>query len=504
MKKLLVLLLLLIPVNTKACISGGSVSVWNRTNGHQKECRTLGVAGSASGSCILSTSCSVATISMKNGSLCYYAQGHGLETCSVTLSGSCTCDGKTKTISVYFNLVEWGFANIKIENHQLNTGFKDEVKTYSVSVDEEKITLVVTTNDKRSKVTVTAGNYDVIISDPVTSDNRTYKYTLSNLKVGVNKISIKAKTFTDREDTYVINVTKNKPKLVEKLSLNKTDITLNPDASAIVEAIVEPANADISGLTWKSSNESIVTVNDGIIKAVGSGDAKVTASVNGKKATVNVKVLPSTNRVAFLENIIKININEKKQLYYKIYPENAVNKEVTFSSSNTKVAKVDKNGLITAVGTGRATIGIKSKDGKYGSECLIIVEREITALTVSPQKIVLQPNQSVQLDVGIIPKNATNRTITFKNLDPSVAIIDENGLITAIKEGETMISATHDDIYSNAVEVVVELKKDEQNSNSEINKTESKSSTYILLIISIVAVGALIYIYYRAKRNGKF
>ncbi len=147
---------------------------------------------------------------------------------------------------------------------------------------------------------------------------------------------------------------------VKSVKLNKTDITVNVGSSYKLKPTFNPSNASNKGVTWKSSNPKVATVDaNGVVKGVGAGKAKITCTTkDGKKVascTVTVKIVKPT---AIKLNKTSINLKRNKTYTLKatVSPTNATNKNVKWKSSNTKVAKVDSNGKVTAVGRGTATI----------------------------------------------------------------------------------------------------------------------------------------------------
>ncbi len=131
-----------------------------------------------------------------------------------------------------------------------------------------------------------------------------------------------------------------------------------------------------------------------------------------------------------------------------VFPENASDKTVSYSSSDKTVAKVNESGVVTAVSRGTATITAKTTDGGYTDTCDITVEQRVTGVSVSPTNSTLvlgdsdTSNDSISLTATVSPSNANNQDITWKSSDPSVATVDESGVVTAQKAGTATITAT--------------------------------------------------------------
>jgi uncharacterized protein YjdB len=132
------------------------------------------------------------------------------------------------------------------------------------------------------------------------------------------------------------------------------------------------------GLTWKSSNTKVATVDaNGNVKGIAKGTVTITAACGGKSATFKVTVNPATKVKSVKLNTTSTTLKVKKtyQLKATLNPTNATNKNVTWKSSNTKVATVDANGKVTAKAAGTATITVTTKDGSKTATCKITVKK---------------------------------------------------------------------------------------------------------------------------------
>jgi len=151
-----------------------------------------------------------------------------------------------------------------------------------------------------------------------------------------------------------------------------------PEDTVTLIATVLPNNADNKTIIWTSSNPNAATVNDkGLVTAVTKGVTIITATTqNGNKTatcTVTTIVIP----------VINITLNCKKitlapgdtiTLIATVQPDDANNKTVTWESSNTAVATVNSNGLVTAIANGKSTIIATSQDGSKKATCDVTVD----------------------------------------------------------------------------------------------------------------------------------
>lgn len=140
--------------------------------------------------------------------------------------------------------------------------------------------------------------------------------------------------------------------------------------------------------------------------------------------------------------------DETAQLTAEVTPSYADNKRVTWQSSDEKVATVDENGKVTAVGNGTATITATSVSGSYTAIVSVTVKIpvEIQKLTIEAEKETLTKiGESTELKVKIEPENADLQKLIWKSDNEKVATTDENGKVTAVGNGTAEITVTTED-----------------------------------------------------------
>ncbi len=124
-----------------------------------------------------------------------------------------------------------------------------------------------------------------------------------------------------------------------------------------------------------------------------------------------------------------------------VKPSNATNKDVSWSSSDTAVAKVSSAGKVTAAGAGTCTITVKTKDGGFTAKCKVTVTDNVpvTGVTLSETEIKLKKGESRTLTVTVKPSNATNKKVTWTSDDTSIAVVSSAGKVTAKGAGTVKI-----------------------------------------------------------------
>ena len=211
------------------------------------------------------------------------------------------------------------------------------------------------------------------------------------------------------------------PVAVSGVRLNKTSLSFTGTGSSqTLTATVSPSNATNKTLTWSSSNTSVATVSNGVVKAVGFGTATITAkSNNGKTASCSVTVNPiqPTGIKATPETSTLYGLNGTVKLSANVMPSNATNKTVTWSSRNTSVATVSSDGTVKAVGYGTTVITATTVNG-LTSNCTINVKKEeVTSLTIAtkPTKTNYYVGDTLNtagLSLKVTYNNGTVKTIT--------------------------------------------------------------------------------------------
>lgn len=170
---------------------------------------------------------------------------------------------------------------------------------------------------------------------------------------------------------------KDSPKVlkVEKIEISKSTLELVEGSSYQLEAKVFPEIPDIN-MIWKSSDESIVSVmNNGIITALGIGEAEILASVGDIVSKCTIKVVKKHIPVksVSIEKSLTLKVDEEYDLNIKILPENASNKSYKLSFSDEDVIFTDGEFSIMAVKAGKCVITVTTADGNKSANCDVTV-----------------------------------------------------------------------------------------------------------------------------------
>lgn len=286
---------------------------------------------------------------------------------------SCTVYVPKGSLEDYKN--EHYFSNTSRNVWSYATILEEKVPVTGITLDQENISF----SDIGASVQLTA----TIL--PTDADNQkviwkssdTNVATVKDGKVTCTGYGTAIITATSEEGEYIAtcNVTATKRiVLPSSITLDRNEATIKVGEATTLKANVLPADADDKTIVWSSENSDIASVtNDGVVTGHKAGTTKiiVTTNANGLKDECIITVLqPATGIVLDRQNISFANIGETVQLTANVLPEDASNKNVSWASSDTKVAIVS-NGNVVCTGYGTAVISAITEDGGYMATCVI-------------------------------------------------------------------------------------------------------------------------------------
>lgn len=228
---------------------------------------------------------------------------------------------------------------------------------------------------------------------------------------------------------------------VTSIALNRTSITLKAGESFTLTATVGPSDATDRTVTWTSSDKTVATVSDGVVSAIRVGTSTITARAGDKTATciVTVEATPVLS-ISLNKTESTLRVGGTVVLTATIYPEDATDKTVTWSTSDSNVASV-KDGLVTALKLGSATITAKS--GSASAICSIKVEATpVESVSLNMTSLELTTGDEYNLKVTVNPSDASDKSVSWRSSNANVATVDSDGTVRAISEGNATITVT--------------------------------------------------------------
>jgi len=222
------------------------------------------------------------------------------------------------------------------------------------------------------------------------------------------------------------------------ITLSKEKIEIAKDKSIRLTASLTPVDTS-DELTWTSSNEEVATVEDGVVKAVGLGEAEIVAMAGSVTKSCPVKVYQGVNNITLDVTSHTMTIGDFLQLTATIYPKDAEYKDVIWSSDNEDVAVVDQKGLVQAKAYGKVKITATSKDGGLEAVCNVTVEPvAVTEVSLNAKAVTLKVGETYQLKETVLPENATDKTVTWTSSNTKAATVS-GGAVTAVGTGSAVI-----------------------------------------------------------------
>lgn len=245
---------------------------------------------------------------------------------------------------------------------------------------------------------------------------------------------------------------------VESISLSTNELTLGRGESYELIYTILPKDASNQTIDWNFSDPSVANVSnsglahDGVILidaiAAGTTTISVTTNDGGKQASCRITVIIHAESVSLSENAITLTEGEMYKLTATVFPSDAADKSITWSSSNTSVATVSDSGWITAKAVGSATISAKANDGGKAATCQVTVKSKaipVTGISLDKSSMSLAIGDSEYLNATITPSDATDKSVSWTSSNTAIATVSSSGHVTAKAVGNAIITATTTD-----------------------------------------------------------
>ena len=300
------------------------------------------------------------------------------------------------------------------------------------------------------------------------------------LKKGTAKIRVTAQDGSGKYAEASVTVESSKPTniLVTGVSLNASTVKMYVGQSYQLIHTIKPSNATNKGVTWSSSNTNVVSVSNGKIVGKSSGKARITVTTNDGRysAYTDVTVInrPSSNSssnskpssssssvssisssIDIIKDTIELNKGSEEKLEYKL-SQDLTDSIIIWKSSNTDVAVV-KNGIVSAISDGEATITamINGKDIK--DTCKVIVKKlDLTGIVFEDESLSISVGKTLKLTLNALPSGADLPSLKWDVDNKDILSVSDEGVIKAINVGEAVVTVSSmDGKYSASINIVV-------------------------------------------------
>lgn len=273
--------------------------------------------------------------------------------------------------------------------------------------------------------------------------NTVYDLAVYDTSVDPNVLVYSGNYLTAAKDDYVTTVT-NCTKEDDYLTF---DLNYEGNNIDFVTIVVYGDNNQVI-YTYEGAPIEQVTVNT-------FGHQNVTCSISVNGQMTHFEQLFASEEIIHIESVsldkssLEMSIGDTYEFVSTILPQNATNKELIWSSSNSGVVSVD-NGVITALSEGKATITVKSKDGYKSSSAEITVVKKspvvhVTSVSLNETTLDLLTGDHSTLSATVLPSNASDKSVNWSSSNESVATVNSKGKITAISAGQAIITVTTTD-----------------------------------------------------------
>lgn len=266
------------------------------------------------------------------------------------------------------------------------------------------------------------------------------------VKEGTATITVTALDGNRSASVRVRVVNPNKPTGVVLDHSGQVDLDIRQTLK--LTATLVPATAQ-SALTWTSSNQTIATVDgSGLVTPVKEGTATITVRTadGNRTATVRVRIVNGNKPTGVSLNRtgqVDLSLNETLALQATLSPSTSYS-TLSWRSSSTRIATVDANGVVTPIREGTVTITVTANDARRSASVRVRVidPYKPTGIALNWGGTVdVSTNDTLALQARLTPASAQS-ALAWRSSATSIATVDENGVVTPLREGTTTITVT--------------------------------------------------------------
>lgn len=296
-----------------------------------------------------------------------------------------------------------------------------------------------------------------IINDIITNNSN---YVVANIRNGIKYITV-------QDDDYSIKIfAKN---------------------NALMSYAVQSYNMMnlIGAVTFTNINLQKGLTYDGVIPkgkdidseqvALKENNIKISSDVYSDLHTGYIEV----SNIELDKQEMHLKVNEFGKLDAAILPNNATVNVVTWYSENPDIADIDEYGNVKAISEGQATMVCSSLDGLIKKTAIVNVSDSelVTSILLTAENQTVAAGKTLQLKAEIRPENAENKVLKWSSDNMAVALVDQNGLVTAIGAGQAIIIAESTDGSNISASCIVKVEKSSVSENDQGNNPSGGGSS---------------------------
>ena len=269
---------------------------------------------------------------------------------------------------------------------------------------------------------------------------------------------------------------------IKSITLDKTKIKLETGKQAQLSVAIEPETVgNAVSVIWTSDNEKVATVENGLVTAISTGKAQITASVGGVQAYCEVSVVaPVTDIQLSKEYIELLSEDDSEKITITTVPAEAANEDITWQIDGNQIVDCElENNILTVASKGilgETTIILQSGNAVAKLAVNVVLDKDdIDSAIIPVNKVQIQAElsddddvngivnlkmgddtaSSTKLSAKISPQNATDQNIVWTSSDNSIVTVTDQGVLTAVSIGEATITALADNGVSDSIDVIV-------------------------------------------------
>ena len=269
---------------------------------------------------------------------------------------------------------------------------------------------------------------------------------------------------------------------IKSITLDKTKIKLETGKQAQLSVAIEPETVgNAVSVIWTSDNEKVATVENGLVTAISTGKAQITASVGGVQAYCEVSVVaPVTDIQLSKEYIELLSEDDSEKITITTVPAEAANEDITWQIDGNQIVDCElENNILTVASKGilgETTIILQSGNAVAKLAVNVVLDKDdIDSAIIPVNKVQIQAElsddddvngivnlkmgddtaSSTKLSAKISPQNATDQNIVWTSSDNSIVTVTDQGGLTAVSIGEATITALADNGVSDSIDVIV-------------------------------------------------
>ena len=231
---------------------------------------------------------------------------------------------------------------------------------------------------------------------------------------------------------------------VKKITVSASQPSVTVGKEISLTAAADPSNATIPQVTWSADERYVSVDQNGVVKGLQRGTGRiVAAAVDGSNARANfsVKVVQNPTEITLKDSSVTLDVGKSYIVRPTVLPANADDKKVNWSSSDESIARVGRDGRITAVSIGDCEVtAVCNADSSLSASVSVHVQQPVTKVAFTAKEAFAYMGESTQLSWIVEPASATNPQVTFSSSNTRVVTVDENGLVTGVGSGNAYIN----------------------------------------------------------------